>query len=128
MTSQKNAKDPLPKTTLASFAEAFGDEDRGGRFKPEAPTHVIGSTPFPRYPELPASSPSHHDPVPDEGPLGLAVGDHPAVEAASVAIATKSSKVAKRAWPPRGEPQRCDPRRRQTRRGAPRRGILDRPI
>jgi hypothetical protein len=66
-------KDPLPKTTFSTFAEAFADEDRGGRFKPETATHVIGTTPVPKYPELPASSPSHHDVVPDERPLGFSV-------------------------------------------------------
>lgn len=65
----------LPKTTFASFAAAFADEDRRGRFKPETATHVIGSTPIPKYPELPASSPSHHDVVPDEPPLGYSVDE-----------------------------------------------------
>jgi hypothetical protein len=68
-------KDTMPKTTFASFAEAFADEDRGGRFKPETRTHVIGSAPIPKYPELPASSPSHHDPVPDERPLGYSIDE-----------------------------------------------------
>jgi hypothetical protein len=69
----QNDRDLLPKTTLSTFAEAFADEERGGRFKTEQPTHVIGSTPIPKYPELPASSPSHHDVVPDEPPLGFSV-------------------------------------------------------
>jgi hypothetical protein len=68
-------KDSMPKTTFSTFAEAFADEDRGGRFKPEQATHVIGTTPIPKYPELPASSPSHHDVVPDEPPLGFSVDE-----------------------------------------------------
>jgi hypothetical protein len=66
-------KDRMPKTTFQSFSEVFADEDRGGRYKPETSTHVIGSTPIPKYPELPASSPSHHDPVPNEAPLGFSI-------------------------------------------------------
>jgi hypothetical protein len=44
----QNDRDMLPKTTFASFAAAFADEDRGGRFKTEQPTQVIGSTPIPK--------------------------------------------------------------------------------
>jgi hypothetical protein len=83
----QNDRDLLPKTTFASFASAFTDEDRGGRFKPETQTHIIGSTPIPKYPELPASSPSHHDVVPDEPPLGFSVeemtpvGSHQEIQA-----------------------------------------------
>jgi hypothetical protein len=73
--NDRKARDTLPKTTFASFSEALKDEDRGGRFKPETATHVIGSTAIPKYPELPASSPSHHDVVPDEPPLGFSVDE-----------------------------------------------------
>jgi hypothetical protein len=65
-------KDPLPKTTFQSFSEAFADQDRGGRFKPETATHVIGSTPIPKYPGA-----GQEDVVGPEPALGIAVGDHP---------------------------------------------------
>jgi hypothetical protein len=69
----QNDRDLLPKTTFASFAEAFADEDRGGRFKPETATHVIGSTAGP--PRYPASSPSHQDQTGQEPSLGYSIDE-----------------------------------------------------
>jgi hypothetical protein len=61
MTDQR--KDP--PTTFASFAAAFADEDRLGRFGTDKlPAQIIGTAPTPNYPG---------DPVPDELPLGFSV-------------------------------------------------------
>jgi hypothetical protein len=48
--NDRKVRDSMPKTTFATFAEAFADEERGGRFKTDRPTLVIGSTPIPNYP------------------------------------------------------------------------------
>jgi hypothetical protein len=66
-----------PKSTYASFAEAFADEDRGGRFK--AVNQTIHTAATPVYPEQPPNSPFHHDPVPDEPPLGFSINEAPVV-------------------------------------------------
>jgi hypothetical protein len=59
--------------TYSSFADAFADEDRGGRFKTiNQPIHTAAT---PVYPEQPPTSPFHHDPVPDEPPLGFSVNE-----------------------------------------------------
>ena len=62
-------------STYKAFADA--DAELPGRFQSIAAAHVVGSTPIPKYPELPANSPFHHDPVPNEPPLGLT---NPAIE------------------------------------------------
>jgi hypothetical protein len=41
-------------TTYSSFAEAFADEERGGRFAAINKTNVIGTAAAPQYPEGPA--------------------------------------------------------------------------
>jgi hypothetical protein len=68
-----------PKSTYATFAEAFADEDRGGRFKAVNKTIVVGTDATPKYPEQPPNSPFHRDPVGREPPLGYAIDEHPPV-------------------------------------------------
>jgi hypothetical protein len=66
-------KDPMPKPTFASFAEAFAEEDRIGRYGTDKPpVQIVGTAPVPNYPGR-----DQEDPVGPEPPLGLAVGDHP---------------------------------------------------
>jgi hypothetical protein len=61
--------------TMHGLAIASADDEAGGRFARVNPTMVVGATPIPRYPQLPASSPWAHDPVPNEEPLGYSVND-----------------------------------------------------
>jgi hypothetical protein len=69
-----NTKDPLPKTTFASFAEAFSAaEDQVDRLKVgKAQTIIVGASPVTNYPGA-----NNVDLVGQEPPLGIAVGDHP---------------------------------------------------
>lgn len=60
-----------PKTTFSTFAEAFATEDRQGRFRGQPSQYIVGSEPIVRYPELPETSPFHHDPVGQEPPLNF---------------------------------------------------------
>jgi hypothetical protein len=75
-------------STYMAFSQVDADEPRG-RFQNMSGTMtVIGATAIPSYPELPANSPWHHDPVPNEEPLGHRVDemsplDPPAVGAAA---------------------------------------------
>jgi hypothetical protein len=50
-------------------------DDQGGRFGAINSATIVGQDPFPKYPELPSTSPFHHDPVPDEPPLGFSVNE-----------------------------------------------------
>jgi hypothetical protein len=50
----------------------------GGRFAAASKQRVVGSGPF-EYPQLPASSPWHRDPVPDEPPIGIDISAAPIV-------------------------------------------------
>jgi hypothetical protein len=63
-------KDPLPKTTLSSFASFFADENQGGgRFKVDKPpTIIVGAAPTPNYPGA-----GQIDPCGQEFPLGYSV-------------------------------------------------------
>jgi hypothetical protein len=58
------------------------DSEPGGRFlKAEGPPHVVGTSPIPRYPALPGSSPwSGEDVVGQEPPLGFQIDAMPALE------------------------------------------------
>jgi hypothetical protein len=61
-------------STFLDFARSSINDESGGRFARSQPQTIVGSTPGPSYPMLPASSPWHgSDPVPDEPPLGFAV-------------------------------------------------------
>jgi hypothetical protein len=70
----QNDRDLLPKTTFSTFAEAFADEERGGRFKTDRPTQIIGSAPVPNYPGA-----GQEDPCGMEPPLGLDLSAAPIV-------------------------------------------------
>ena len=61
-------------TTYSTFAQALADEDRQGRFQTVNQTTHTATNPV--YPEQPANSPFHRDPVPDEPALGFSVEDH----------------------------------------------------
>ena len=56
---------------MADFARAFADEDKGGRYGADKQTIHTAENPI--YPEQPADSPFHHDPVGPEPPLGFDV-------------------------------------------------------
>jgi hypothetical protein len=58
-------------STMHQHAQAQLNDTGGGRFGAINTPHHIGSTEVPKYPELPADSPFHHDPVPDEPPLSV---------------------------------------------------------
>ena len=80
------------------FQHTHLEDEGGGRFSAINSATVIGTTPIPQYPELPTNSPSHHDPVPDERPLGYAVNamaplEPSVVEAPGPASADASSMV-----------------------------------
>jgi hypothetical protein len=60
------------KSTYASFAEAFLDEERGGRFKAVNQTTMVGADAIPKYP----AGPFRDDPVGQELPLGYSVEEH----------------------------------------------------
>ena len=61
--------------TYHSVAQASVDDERGGRYATEGSKQtVIGASPI-LYPTQPANSPWHHDPVPDEPPLGYAIDE-----------------------------------------------------
>ena len=49
------------------------DETGGGRFGAISNPTINGSEPIVRYPELPASTSFHHDPVPAEPSLGVEI-------------------------------------------------------
>jgi len=51
-------------------------DDAAGRYAKLHPAKIVGSTPAP-YPEQPANSPWHHDPVPATEPLGFSVDELP---------------------------------------------------
>jgi hypothetical protein len=70
----QNDRDLLPKTCFSSFAAAFAEEDRGGRFKTEQPTQIIGTAPIPKYPGA-----GQVDPVGQEPPLGVDLSAAPIV-------------------------------------------------
>jgi hypothetical protein len=64
------------EATLAGTRRAYTEivePSAGGRWKKPAQP----SDPAKLYPPLPASSPWHHDPVPDEEPLGFSVEEMP---------------------------------------------------
>jgi hypothetical protein len=63
------------RTTLAQFAQADADQRRG-RFDAHEKSTVIGSTPLPKYPQLPASSPwAGPDLVPTEPAFGVDINE-----------------------------------------------------
>jgi hypothetical protein len=70
----KRLRDQQRGATYSTFAEAFADEERGGRFK--AVNQTIHTAATPVYPEQPPTSPFHHDPVGQEPRLGYSVEDH----------------------------------------------------
>jgi hypothetical protein len=55
--------------TYAGHAQASLSDEVGGRFSVQGKPSVVGASPI-SYPAQPSDSPWHHDPVPDEGPLG----------------------------------------------------------
>jgi len=60
-------------STYHSVAASSVDDERGGRYAHAGrSTTVVGSSPI-SYPAQPAQSPWHHDPAPDEPPLGYSV-------------------------------------------------------
>jgi hypothetical protein len=61
-------------STFSRFAISDADIIVGGRFAGQTPQHVVGSTPTPQYPAGPNWS---QDRLPDEPPLGEALGGPP---------------------------------------------------
>jgi hypothetical protein len=58
--------------TLRAYTN-ITDPVAGGRFAKALGEYTVGATPTVEYPRLPENSPSHHDPLPDEMPLGFSV-------------------------------------------------------
>jgi hypothetical protein len=98
---QKAEHDRRNASTYATFAEAFADEDRQGRFKAVNKTTVVGTDAIAKYPEQPPNSPFHHDRVPDEPPLGFSVEDHEPVGTAKEIQASLESQPTDDNEPPR---------------------------
>jgi hypothetical protein len=71
-------------STLHDHARASIDDEAGGRFAKVSPSTVIGSTPLPRYPQLPSGPWSGEDLVGTEPPLGFRVDDMVPLERAPV--------------------------------------------
>jgi hypothetical protein len=65
----------------STYLDHTHDDTSGGRFAAIGTPYVVGSTPIPKYPELPADSPFHHDPVPPEPPLSA--DENPALNPSS---------------------------------------------
>ena len=85
-------------STFHQHGLAQADEINQGRFAAVGVPHVVGSTPIPKYPELPASSPFHHDPVPNEPPLSAY--ENPALSAVSFPAAEQLGAPAAGSAPP----------------------------
>jgi hypothetical protein len=62
------------------FSHTHADDEAGGRFQKVNAATVIGSTPLPKYPELPSGPWSGSDPVGQEPPLGYSVDAMPPLE------------------------------------------------
>jgi hypothetical protein len=59
-------------TTFATFAEAFADEERGGRFRGQTPQTIVGAEPVTQYP---AAASWTHDPCGPEPSLGIDINE-----------------------------------------------------
>ena len=70
------------------FQHTHPEDEGGGRFSAINSATVIGTAPIPQYPELPTNSPSHHDPVPDEPPLGFSVNEMVPIEPSTVSASS----------------------------------------
>ena len=81
--SQKEKREVLANDRMARntyLAHANDAElEMGGRFTKLTPTSVTGASAGSAYPQQPEGSPWHHDPVPDEMPLGYSVDEQEAV-------------------------------------------------
>jgi hypothetical protein len=65
---QSEKRRALREDRPSTYADHYIQEETG-RFAQHGAAYLVGSEPIPKYPELPVSSPFHHDPVPDEPPL-----------------------------------------------------------
>jgi hypothetical protein len=77
--------------TYHGFASAELAQPRGRFGEAEGKQFVVGSTPGPVYPKLPASSPWAHDPAPNEEPLGFRVDAMPELASPTDALAVSPS-------------------------------------
>jgi hypothetical protein len=77
LANDRRVREQQQKAGSTYFQHAVNEADEPrGRFQDAGgTTTVIGATLTPKYPELPSTSPSHRDPVPDEPPLGYAVDE-----------------------------------------------------
>jgi hypothetical protein len=73
------------------------EEPPGGRFAIEGRPYKVGSEPFVKYPQLPASSPWHSDPVPDEKALGHSID---AMSRPSSSLSVEAGDDTERELPP----------------------------
>jgi hypothetical protein len=90
----KRLREQQRGATYSSFADAFADEDRGGRFKAVNKTAVVGATPAPAYPAGPAWC---ADPTGVEPALGVDINEmQPTGEVFEVrqSLEAKQSEVA----------------------------------
>ena len=109
--SRRRAREPLQPSTFHQFAQSSSDETAGGRFgKQEGSTPtVVGSEPIVRYPELPADSPFHHDPVPDEPPLGININEMVPLEPSSMSHSARAPGGAEAPLGPRQDVEHAAP-------------------
>jgi hypothetical protein len=73
----KRAREPAQPSTLHQHGQSQADEISQGRFAATGAPTVVGSTPIPKYPELPSGPWSGNDPVPQEPPLGVDINSMP---------------------------------------------------
>jgi hypothetical protein len=77
--TQSEKREVLQNDTMYS-RQANAIPDEGGRYARITPSKLIGSESSPQYPKLAASSPWHHEALPNEEPLGIAVDEMPPLE------------------------------------------------
>jgi hypothetical protein len=83
--NDQRLRDQQAREQTGTFLSHTHLDDVGGRWAAISNPHIVGQSAVPKYPELPANSPWHHDPVPDEPPLGYAIDAMPELEPSTTA-------------------------------------------
>jgi len=96
--------------TMLDHARSTADDDRGGRYaNVEGKHHVVGSTPVPRYPQLPSGPWSGVQPEPGpEPPLGFAIDQQEPATGRFLPVATGPASPAALSPLMEGDQQRSD--------------------
>jgi len=108
LANDQSVREQQQASTYFQHAVTEADEPRGRFQNASGTTTVIGRTPIPQYPELPANSPSHHDPVPDEPPLGFAINEMAPLEPSVVEVTDPASADAPSVFLPVPDVPRTD--------------------